>query len=257
MAGGGEETTTTTTTIPTAGPPLAPVFGIPDDDTDDTVLGGIEPVNGVAGNDIFGPIPAPSVPAYLSSDVAIPARWSGERINDLQKQLVKGGWLNPNSILDFGVYDAPTSTAWRNLLTQSNRSGQNWVATLRRSSSSAAKQRLADRRADSAGGGGRAPTIRLSNPDDLEATFRQVSQVRSGGVWVEDDQIAAMVRAYQSEEANFQRQVLGGGTVTALPRADTFAATELEEIDPGGATANRFAQMAGVLEGIVGEARDR
>ncbi|MCP4227366.1 MAG: hypothetical protein GY773_28815 [Actinomycetia bacterium] len=230
------------------------IWGDPTADPE-TPLGGWAPEDGL---DPFGPIGpgrfgSGSIDPYYAGDEFLPAGWSPERVSDLQKQLAKAGWLNPDSVAEFGTFDSTTSSAFRNLLEQSNRSGKDWLTTLRSNMTTTARRRLeASTAARQTGGGGRAPTIRLSNPDDLRATFRQVARAQTGGVFVEDDQIEAMVSAFQAQEASFQRAAIGGGTVTAPPRADTFAATELEAINPGGATANRFAQMAGALEQIVG-----
>lgn len=241
-----------------SGPPTLPDGIFSDSAEDETLpLGDVAPPGGLSP---FGPVGggafgSGTVDPYFPGDELQPAGWSPERVGDLQKQMSKAGILNPKNIDEFGVFDTSTQTAYKGLLTQSNRAGTDWISTLRRLSSMTAAERLKAKEAASAGGGGRAPTIRVSNPDDLRSIFRQTARAVTGGVFVEDDQIENMIRAYQGEEASFQQAALGGGTIEGAPSPQAFAEAQLEEINPGGATANRFSQMAQTLESLVGEAR--
>lgn len=220
------------------------------DEDDDKILGDVD--DGVL--DATLPSFLGETNVYRESDVLKPLGWSPERISDLQRLLSKASLLNPNSVNEMGTYDSATETAYKSLLVQSNRSGTDALLTARRLGNAEAARRLKEtERRNASGGGGRAPTIRLTNPEDLRQTFKQVARSLTGGVFIEDDQIENMVKAFQSQEASFQRAAIGGGTVTAPPNAQNFAAAELEKT--GGVTANRFAQMAGVLEDLVGEAR--
>ncbi len=104
------------------------------------------------------------------------------------------------------------------------------------------------------GGGARRPTIRLSSAEDLRLIFRDVARQRSGGVFVDGTQINQMVEAYQGIERREQERIIAGAAVVeGAPSPEAFAASQLDEFDPGGAEANRFAQMADIMTNLVGQ----
>ena len=201
----------------------------------------------------------PVEPRYFQNDEAYlwfgdgrataPRQMSAETIADYQRRFVAAGLMSEGSYSS-GEWDNVSVRANRELLRMANVNGTsatNMLAALQ-NAGTAARQRLTG-----SGSGGRvAPTIRLTNTDDLKATFRQVARQTTGGVFVDDSQLDAMVEAYHQKERDYQRSLAGGGgTAEAAPSAGTFAATSLEEMDPGAATGNRFAQMTAVLGSMV------
>lgn len=176
-----------------------------------------------------------------------PASMSPEAIANYQRSFVSAGLLSEGSYSP-GAWDDASIAANRVLLRTANVNGATAPQML------AALQRGAASRAPSGGGGGRiAPTIRLTNRDDLKAAFRQVARQVSGGIFVEDDQIDGMVDAFHDKERSYQRALArGGGETEAAPSAQTFAETSLGELDEGGAEANRFQAMASAMTQLVG-----
>ena len=199
-------------------------------------------------------------PRYFENDEAFlwfgdgrataPGQMSPESIAHYQQRFEAAGLLSPGSYAP-GAWDSSSISANRELLRIANVNGTsatNMLASLQ-NAGTAARRRFAG-----GGGGGRvAPTIRLTNADDLKATFRQVARQTTGGVFAEDDQIEEFVRLYQAKEADYQRSLAsgGGGTVESAPSAQAFAASHLEEVDPGAAQGSRFAQMTAVLGSLV------
>lgn len=179
---------------------------------------------------------------------------SVEEKNRVRDLLVQGGYMSADQVRTYGrVWGANEQTAMIQVLSDANANGMTWEQVLIGAAASGqwrASLRTGGR--SGGGGGGRRPTVRLSNPDDLRLAFRQAARGVTGGVFVEEDQIDRMVQAYQSLEAQEQNQVIeGAATVTQAPSPDAFAVTQLEELDPGGIEANRFAGIARVLSQIT------
>ncbi|RMH74599.1 MAG: hypothetical protein D6683_12520 [Actinomyces sp.] len=173
---------------------------------------------------------------------------AAESIAQIQAALVEGGFLRDTDIRAFGTWGVDEARAMREILTVANRTGHPWQNIVM----SAVNTRRQAALGTSGGGGGGLPvTIRLSDPEDLKATFRQVAIRRTGGVFVDEATLDDMVREYQKREAEFQRSARAGGTVTDPPSPSAFAAAQIDAADPGGAAANRFAQMADVMTRLV------
>lgn len=211
------------------------------------------------GNSGYAPGQIPTVqqdPRYFDGDQSLiwiagqpvsPSTLSPETIAGLQAQYEQAGLLAEGSYTP-GFWDEASVSANRNLLEEANISGLTARDVLGRRLQSAADF------ASPSSGGGRSlpPTVRISNSDDLRSVFRQVARQQTGGVFAEDDQIEAMVTAFQNQERSFQQAAMSGGEVESAPSAQTFAENELESLDPGSAQANRFQQMTQVLNQIVG-----
>jgi hypothetical protein len=97
----------------------------------------------------------------------------------------------------------------------------------------------------------RAPTIRLTSAEDLKQVANSVAQ-RQIGRRLEDEELDKFAQAYQQTEAQFQRRLLGGGTVTAPPSIDVAAQQMVEQERPEeadlyslGSTLDTFTQMLG------------
>lgn len=194
----------------------------------------------------------PVRPRYFENDQAyiwfddrarVPNAMSPESVALYQDKMVRAGLLDEDNFTR-GVWDAASVDANRGLLRIANVNGASAAAML---------AYLAEMGGPVKDDGGKvAPTIRLTNRDDLKATFKQVAQTKTGGVFVEDDQIERMVDAYHKSERVYQKALARGGEVGAAPSAQTFAEMSLEEQDPGGATANRFQKMTSVLSQLMG-----
>ncbi len=207
-----------------------------------TFEGSVELPNGTS------PFMTRYAPSYVSDDnLGVHDEWglfadaSAPFVGNVQADLVRAGYLGPEDIENWGAWGRTEASAMKRIMETANGSNRSWQQVL----GSAVESGEIRGVGGGSGGSGRiAPTIRLTNADDLRATFRQVARQTTGGVFVEDDQIDAMVESYHQKERDYQRALAGGGGETeGAPSAGTFAAAALEEVDPGGATANRFAAI--------------
>lgn len=180
---------------------------------------------------------------WLDNNPRAPHTMSPETVASYQTAMVAAGLMGKDDYIP-GVWDKVSIDANRNLLRVANVNG---------ASASAMLTFLAQRGGDKLkGSGGKvAPTIRLTSREDLKATFRQVAQLKTGGVFVEDDQIERMVDSYNQSERVYQKALARGGEVGVPPSPQAFAEASLEEVDPGGATANRFQQMSSALDQLI------
>ena len=175
---------------------------------------------------------------------------SPEYIASIQRQFVTMGWLDPSEVIN-GTWREAEADLMKQLMDTGNATNNAWSTVFGQYQRTAPPPSGGGRRGGG-GGGAKAPTIRLSNPDDLRKAFRETARSITGGVFVDDAQIDGMVKAFQGQEASFQRKAIAGGTVTDPPSAQTFAEGEIEESDPGAVKGKRFADMASILEQIVG-----
>ena len=191
-------------------------------------------------------------PRYYESDQAFiwldnkpraPHTMSPETVASYQTAMVRAGLMGKDDYIA-GVWDKASIDANRNLLRVANVNGASAAAML-----TFLAQRGGDKLEDD--GDKVAPTIRLTSREDLKATFRQVAQLKTGGVFVEDDQIERMVDSYNQSERVYQKALARGGEVGVPPSPQAFAEASLEEVDPGGATANRFQQMSSALDQLI------
>lgn len=187
-----------------------------------------------------------SMSNYFVGDEWAPQGWGPAQIADLQEAMVAAGLLSGD--YNAGVWMDESANAFKKLLAHANRSGVGYEEALMQLASSNTKNLRGS------GGGGRAPfQARLSNPDDLKEVFKQSAYNLLGGQgFVDEGQLDTMVKAYQEHEVKAQRAAYGGGTVVDPPSAQTFAKEQIEEIDPAGAEATRFAGYTSVLERLIG-----
>lgn len=225
---------------------------------------GIDPAYGpggvLSGSRKFGEgITFTEQPArYFENDQALlwtrtgsvnPSILSPESVAAYQRNMVAAGILSEGDY-SAGVWDKKTVDANRELLRTANVTGRDAYTTLALLARGVARLKE-DEDSRNGGRGSLPPTVRLSNRDELKATFKEVARRQTGGVFLDDDQVESMVNSFQEKEAAYQRSVAKGGTVEAAPSAQTFAAGTIEQIDEGGATANRFAEMTSVLGGLL------
>jgi hypothetical protein len=96
-----------------------------------------------------------------------------------------------------------------------------------------------------------ATPIRLTSAEDLKQVANTVAQ-RQIGRRLEDDELERFAQAYQQTEAQFQRNLSGGGTFESPPTAATAAEAMVREERPEevdlyslGTTLDTFTQMLG------------
>jgi hypothetical protein len=96
-----------------------------------------------------------------------------------------------------------------------------------------------------------SPAIRLTSAEDLKQVANSVAQ-RQIGRRLEDEELDRFAQAYQQTEAQFQRRLMGGGTVTSPPSIDVAAQEMVQQERPEeadlyslGSTLDTFTQMLG------------
>ena len=194
-------------------------------------------------------------PSFFDGDEYIPAQQSAEDRARLQMLMYRLGILSKD--FQLGVWDAPTRLAYRGVLEFANGAGITDVGLALRQygeSIDVSKMRNGEQPK-------RAPlVIRKTSPDELRRVFEAAAS-QALGERAPAEEIERMVRAYQGQEAAFQRQAWDatyeGGTLTEPPSAETFAMDQFEETRPieTGAfeVADRVAQdFTSLLDGPFG-----
>jgi hypothetical protein len=160
--------------------------------------------------------------------------------NNLMEKLATAGFMSPNSIGDY----SSEMTAISQWLQASNYAGLE--------KSNFLSSRLAGESILNRGGGGSAPTYRVSNPDELKLIAKKVSQETLGRE-LNDDDVDRFVKAYQAQEIAGQKQP-SGGVVTQTMGADVAAQQFAQESAPTEAAAyeylgyvNKFVDSIGSL----------
>lgn len=194
---------------------------------------------GATSTDLFGgPTNITVAPSYFSSDEY--SRFVGkspEWVGSVQDGLVDAGFISTNDVKTYGTWGGKETAAMKIIMATANRSGLNWREVL----AGAIKTRAIH----DASKPGR--TVTVSNPDDLRAYFKDQAKTLTGGVFLSDNALDNMVKSYQKIERS------SAGSGVSAPSAGTFAAGQIDKQDPGGAQANRFAQMAQVMTQLVGQ----
>ena len=153
-------------------------------------------------------------------------RWDSERVRSFQERAWRAGLFGDVDLGDLrlGAHDDDTFRAWASIVDAAGRSyaaGQkrtpdDFLGELERSAPPIEQQRQ---------------TIRISNPEDLRAVFRQVV-IRRLGQGPDDEVLDRMVANYQAEEQRVGAQLAEGGVVTEAQSAETFADAMARGIDP-------------------------
>jgi hypothetical protein len=109
------------------------------------------------------------------------------------------------------------------------------------------RDQMLKNRPDYGGTGGGAPRrYRVSNPEDLKAVFKQVSQQTIGRNFTDDEAMRA-VQAYQQQEIAAQQAAYGGGTSTQVMGADVFAQQFAEQVAPTEANGYKFLDSINMI----------
>lgn len=214
----------------------------------------------------IGGAPRPRAPSYYDGDELIPARWSPDRILDLQRQLVAANLISPGARLRLGVMDETTVDGFYRLLAAANRYGTSWLSVLGRfvgesQVSGAGKEGQLftvnenGELVPSGPGNEQLPT-RTTPREDLEPVFRAAIIDTLGQGW-DDARINSMVQAYQQLEIQRQREAFAAeGTsrnVMGTPSPEAFALSYAREADPEQAQTESFLGGMEDFLGLVGQ----
>jgi hypothetical protein len=195
------------------------------------------------------PFIGPNDPVYSEDGADRLLRNIASNVNDLailKSQLIKTGFLSPQDAgpLDIVYLDSKIFQAFRNAVdvAQSNdmKPGAflEFMVNTGGTVSPAQPARI-------------SPAIRLTSAEDLKQVANSVAQ-RQIGRRLEDEELDRFAQAYQQTEAQFQRRLMGGGTVTAPPSIDVAAQEMVQQERPEeadlyslGSTLDTFTQMLG------------
>jgi hypothetical protein len=175
-------------------------------------------------------------PLYYEGDELGPARWSPDRILDLQRQLIAAGLISPGQRLRLGLLDEVTIDAYYRVLATANRYGVNWISALDRlmgesrtpTGGREGEMMEVDEYGRLTGIGPESQQLptRTTAPEDLRRVFRAVS-IEELGQGLPDNEINAMIQSYNAMEIQRQRQAFAAeGTssnVVSPPSPEAFA----------------------------------
>ena len=183
---------------------------------------------------------------HIGDDRRKAASLSAESIAGYQMNMVVAGLLGEGSYQP-GAWDKASIDANKELLQIANANGRtatsmlNWLAH---------NSTFGE---DEEGEGAFLPTRVVADTETLKEITRQVARSRTGGVFLDDAEIEKITSGYQQAQRDQDARLRqGGGETEALPSAEVFAAGEIEKINPGGATANRFQSLTRTFMGLVG-----
>ena len=197
---------------------------------------------------VAGP-PTPTVnqaPRYFDGDEFKPAGLPPERIAEMQRQMEAAGVIPKGAKYRVGIWDEVSRAAYRDLMGLANAMGNTLEAALNRYSTT--KQlSIEDRKKNL--------PIKLTNDDDLRGVFDATWRARLGRKPTEDE-LARLLASFHTAETQEQQAFVAdefGGTFTAAPNAQTFAAQQAEAMNPGEAGAHDFAEQANVFFDLLDE----
>lgn len=200
---------------------------------------------GAQGNEYLSAIPA----RYDATSLDEFGQLAPERIADIQKALARSGLLAKETA--YSVWTPETASAMQKVLVYANQRGLLWQDALDEWAAAGVAAGL------DGGSSGPKFTPRLSNPDDLKATFRQVAYNRTGGNFMDEAAYDRMVAAYQDAEmkaqrAQFDAAVAGGGATVDAPSAQTFGEQQVQAENADLVAAHDISGYGKVFEGLMG-----
>jgi hypothetical protein len=173
------------------------------------------------------------------------ASLSAESIAGYQMNMVVAGLLGEGSYQP-GAWDKASIDANKELLQIANANGRTATSMLKWLANNSTFGEDEDE-------GAFLPTRVVADTETLKEITRQVARSRTGGVFLDDAEIEKITSGYQQAQRDQDARLRqGGGETEALPSAEVFAAGEIEKINPGGATANRFQSLTRTFMGLVG-----
>lgn len=201
-------------------------------------------------NGDYAVAPPSSIPArYDATDLDMFSQLAPERIADIQKALARAGILAKETA--YQIWTPETASAMGKVLAYANQRGLLWQDALDEWAAAGVAAGL------DKGPAGPKFTPRLSNPDDLKATFRQVAYNRTGGNFMDEGAYDRMVASYQDAEmkaqrAQFDAAVAGGGTTVDAPSAQTFGEQQVKAADADLVAAHDISGFGKVFESLMG-----
>lgn len=199
---------------------------------------------------------------YTDGDQFMGANKSPADIANLQRALAAVHLLDQFRI---GVWDEETASAFEALLAYANQTGLSWERALQQMQSEGFGVATVDENGNvipgtgGSGGSGGLP-VRVSDPAQLRATFREVAAAMRGQA-LTDQQYDQMVAAYQAVERRAQEREydLAAGAVGDAryevvnpPDAQAWAEEEVRRLDPSGVmsrdTLDRMDQFFALIQ---------
>jgi hypothetical protein len=181
-------------------------------------------------------------PRYFEGDEWTLANAGHDTIMQVQAAMQKAGMLKTGEFSP-GFWDKKTKDAFKDLLSYANATGSTWQDSLpliMNATPPTPKQPL---------------TVKVTNPDDLRAVFHKAA-LDTLGVGMPKDQLDQMVNAYQGLETQAQTQAYNqadtGGTLTASPSADVYAADQARAQDPNLAQEHDALGFFNQFQNLVG-----
>ena len=210
-----------------------------EEEEEPTYLGGyVAPLEAQPGT----PFGSPRTNAYMAGDeYSLFVNRSSTFIANLQDRMINAGLISEDAIYRFGQWTSYEAKAMRSVLALANETGTLWSQVV---------NTLRDRQAESGGGtGGGLPVKVLENEDELTSRLQASLPGLLGGNFLSESDARAIARAYRDYASGKADEAAGGGTVEKAMSFNTFV--EQQEGIEEGATANRFALLAGALGQLV------
>lgn len=179
-------------------------------------------------------------PRYQTGAELEPRGYSPENIAVLQQNLAAAGLIGPQTKFRLGVWDAPSVSAYRQLLTYANQGGL--------SREDALAELLTSPLVDPSGSGSsgrqtRTDVVSVEHPDTIRAAAHAAFKAATGrGRAVNDKTIEKFVAAFQAQQIGAQRKVNRAQDAVA-ELEDGPVSQEVQVTTPDlGSSAEAFAQ---------------
>jgi hypothetical protein len=210
-----------------------------EEEEEPTYLGGyVAPIEARPGT-LFNP---PRTDAYMAGDeYNLFTNRSSVFIANLQDRMINAGLIAEDKVYRFGQWTSYEAKAMRSVLALANETGTLWSEVI---------NTYKDKRAESDGGtGGGLPVKVVENEDELTSRLQASLPGLLGGNFLPESDARAIARAYRDYASGKADEAARGGTVEQAMSFNTFV--EQQEGIEEGATANRFALLAGALGQLV------
>ena len=183
---------------------------------------------------------------YFDGDEWKPASLSPAKVAELQRQMAQAGLFGPKGKYRNGVWDKDSAAAYAEVLAYANASGMDKDTALKRYQAAPADP-----------GAGREPLVkRLTNPDDLRATFETVARTKLGRK-LAPGEVDRFVQAYQAQEGGAQEAAYNadatGGSVTDAPNPQAFLAARIAKEYGAESQAHDIADQFGAFGALLNE----
>lgn len=178
---------------------------------------------------------------YVEGDEWRPRNAPASAIEQLQRDLINAGLIDPDDTVTPGRFDATTRAAYKKLLAEANGMGVadgDALAELLQNPIQHSPKTVALNQKS------------VSNPADLRTVFKKAIRSTLGTSAIPEDELERMIAAYQQKELGAQSDT--AALVTAPPDASVFAADEAKRLEPERAGGRSVQRAAGVLSRMLG-----